>query len=47
MKLENDRRKKNANVAEKMICLNFAERNTTTYNNERFSMKWTNVTIYL
>ena len=23
MKLENDRRKKNANVAEKMICLNF------------------------
>ena len=33
--------------AEKMICLNFAERNTTTYNNERFSMKWTNVTIYL
>ena len=25
----------------------FAERNTTTYNNERFSMKWTNVTIYL
>ena len=32
MKSENDRWKKNANVAEKMICLNFAERNTTTYN---------------
>jgi len=47
MKSENDRWKKNANVCRKNDMSEFwGKKYTTTYNNERFSMKWTNVTIY-